>query len=643
MWSKWIDKKLLIGGLLAIVIVAALACGSAPTEQPPPEPAEPAPAEPASPAEPAEPVAPAEPAEPEPAEPAEPSGPAPTAEAEPTEPAPSGGAMIEPSGTLIIAVSDTDEPNGLPRFCTAGCAETIYMSGATDTLFNSVANEDGTVGIEPMLATDFILDPGLTFGTFNIREDVEFHNGMGPMTAEDVVFSYNDANSVTNPESIHGQAGDFAPLIQSMEVVDDYTVQMNYRNYDSRGMLHRFSMFWQTAGIVSKAVFDEKGVEGMQDDYTGVGAFVIDEWTDDQGIYMHAFEDYYASGEANIGPFVEEVQWLQIGETASRRAMMETGEAQIVQIELKDMPAMIEAGFQEHRGTLHNILRNVAFTGNYWERFGALTGDELDRERDITKPWVGNPFENGPEYDENTPSMQNSMKVRNALAHAIDRGPLVDSLLSGLGFINHQAYLSVNDPNYSEEWGWEYDLDLARQLLSEAGYADGFQMDMWVDTVPLPNEMGEAVGAGWQQELGLDVNYIKTAYSTYRPGLVARTTNTPFIGCGDENHSNFPYDWAHGFVMSSISAGGYGVGMEVPFATEAYTTMAGEPDQATREDLSAAFYEGNRKWALCVGVFETPVWPMYDPNTVVAFDLRPMANGNMGGINNLRTVELDPP
>ena len=58
-----------------------------------------------------------------------------------------------------------------------------------------------------------------------------------------------------------------------MEAIDDYTIKLNYRNYDSRGVLHRFSRFWQTAGIVSTKVFDEAGVEGMQDIYIGVGAY----------------------------------------------------------------------------------------------------------------------------------------------------------------------------------------------------------------------------------------------------------------------------------------------------------------------------------------------------------------------------------
>jgi hypothetical protein len=167
-------------------------------------------------------------------------------------------------------------------------------------------------------------------------------------------------------------------------------------------------------------------------------------------------------------------------------------------------------------------------------------------------------------------------------------------------------------------------------------------MDMWVGAGELGSEIGESVGAAWDERLGVKVNLIKTDYSTYRPGLVARTTNTPFTGCGDENKANFPYDWAHGFAMSSISAGGDGVGMEIPFASEIYSIMAGEPHKAKREALSAAFFANNRAEALCVGIFERPLWPMFDPDAFVGgdWDMRPMANSDLNAINNIRTARL---
>ncbi len=546
-----------------------------------------------------------------------------------------------PSGNLTIAVGTVDTPNGLPRFCTAGCAETIYLSGITETLFNSKANPDGTAAAEPMLAMSFELDPTLEFGTFNLRQGVQFHNGWGEMTANDVAFSFNDANSVTNPESIHGQAGDFAPIIASMQPLDTYTVRLNYRNFDSRGLLHRFSMFWQTAGIVSYNVFNSLGVEGMQSALVGVGPFVADQWTDDQGIFLSAFPDYYGR-DLGLGPFVETVRYLEVPANSSRVAMLQTGEAQIADIPLKDVPALKQMGFTEHRGALFFTMDNVSFTGNYWEQFSALTGEQLQRERDTSKPWVGNPFENGDTFDANTPSMVSSRHVRQAFAWDIPRQGMLDNLLLGLGFTNHQPYLSKNNPNYQGQWSWGdvVDAAMARAELDQSNFPNGFEMDLWVGTGELQGQMGEVMGATWQQDLNVKVNLIKTVYSTYRPGLVARTTSTPFIGCADENKSNFPYDWAHGFVMSSISAGGYGVGMEVPFASEAYLSMAAEPDKAKREALSAAFYQGNRDEALCVGIFERPLWPVYNPNLIDQWNQLPNANGNLYGINNIRSVQL---
>jgi ABC-type transport system substrate-binding protein len=556
-----------------------------------------------------------------------------------------------PTGKLLIAVTRIGAPNGLPRFCSAsagGCAEIIYMAGITETLFNSALDATGSATTEPMLATEFTLDPSLEYGDFTLRQGIQFHDGYGEMTSEDVAFSYNDANSVTNPESVHGQAGDFAPLISSMDPIDPYTVRLQYRNYDSRGVLHRFSRFWQTAGIVSKAVFDDLGVEGMQRTYIGVGAFQVNKPHDTEGwvlqkhIKMTAFPDYYARGEGNIGPFVQELEWRDIPAGESRVAALQAGEAQIAQVELAALPNLLsEDRFDAQRGGAHNAMFNISLaSGNYWEEFGALTGEKLERDRETDGyPYIGNPFESGA-YDENTPSMQSSKLVRNALAWGIERDDLVENIISGLGVVNHQPYLSINNPSYNDAWNWGTDYDQAKSLLSEAGHPDGFEMDMWIGTGELNAHVGEAVGAGWQQNLDVKVNLIKTEYGTFRPGLVARTNKTPFTGCGDENHSNFPFDWAHGFVMSSISAGGYGVAMEVPWAAESYLQMAGEPDKAKREELATAFYTSNREWAMCVGVFEFPIWPAYNVDQVTVWDQRPMANGNLAGINNVRTIKL---
>ena len=348
------------------------------------------------------------------------------------------------SGSLTVVHFDTDEPNGLPRHCTAGCSETIYLSGVTDTLFSTIARSDGTVAAEPMLALDFTFDPSLEYGDFSLRQGVQFHNGWGEMTSEDVAFSFNDANSVTKPKSIHGQAGDFAPLILSMKPLDKYTVRLNYRNYDSRGI-------------------------------------------------------------------------LQVNEAASRRAMLETGEAHIAEVPLSYFPELIQSGFSIQKGAGFNSIHNISFAGNYWDKYSVLTGAPLSRDRDISMPWVGDPFENG-EYSETTASMISSMKVQNALARSIDRQTLLDEIFGGFGFVNHQPYLSSNNLNFREEWSWGTDYDLARSFLVNAGYQDGFEMDFHLRDQAVYHAAGEAIAATWLAKLNVRANLIKARYATYRPG-----------------------------------------------------------------------------------------------------------------------------
>ena len=542
------------------------------------------------------------------------------------------------SGTLTVVVDSVDTPNGLPRFCTSGCAETIYASGITDVLFNSVVKED-LLTTEPMLALSYEVGPGLDFTMLKLREDVQFHGGYGEMKAGDVKFSFDDANSGSTPASIHGQSRAFAALIGNIEVVDDHTLKVNYGSLDSRGPLHHFSLFWKTAGIVSSEVFHEHGSSDMQNIYVGVGAFENEEWSRNGKIVGHAFVDYWGASLGQ-GPFVEKVIFLEVPEASARLAMLESGESQIAQVQSKDYSSLLEKGFTPNKRAQHNIIHNVSMVGNYWEKYNPMDDSVLDRRRDKSLPWVGDPFENGI-YDENSQSMVDSKKVRNALAWSIDRQVLLDDVLDGHGYVNHQPYLSVNNNNYIDEWGWGLDYEKGKELLADAGYGSGFSLDLWTGPSGISSELGEWLGRAWHKNLGINVNLIDTAYEVYRPGLVARTSKLPGINaCREENHSNLPYDWAHGFDVSSFSNGRYGAGQEVPYATKTFELMLGELDIGVRKGLASEFFRENRVWANCIGIVEEQLWPFSDPKTVVGWDQRPTAVQNLAGINNVRTVAL---
>ena len=115
-----------------------------------------------------------------------------------------------PAGTAVIATGGTvGDENGLGR---AQANDGLKNLGIAETLFRR-ADDDSEL---PWIATSFEVASDLSSATVKIQQGIPFQvvdgNDFGDLTAHDVAFSMNDANSVTTPESIHGQAGDFAGL-----------------------------------------------------------------------------------------------------------------------------------------------------------------------------------------------------------------------------------------------------------------------------------------------------------------------------------------------------------------------------------------------------------------------------------------------
>jgi ABC-type transport system substrate-binding protein len=572
---------------------------------------------------------------------------APAAAADATAAPAMGGSDVVPSGEATIAVNAVNAGVGTPRFCTAGCAEDVYVAGIMETLFRPVYQDTlGEQAEEAILALSFDLDPDLVFLDFELRPGVQFHDGWGEFTAADVVFSFNDANRNTQPESIHGQAGDFAPLIKNFEVIDDYNVRMYYENYDSRGIRHRFSTFWQSAGITSVALFDDKGAEGMRDFIVGTGPYKNISWIQADSIKLEAVPNHYRQ-TANVA----KITLLEVPEASSRRAMLETGQVIMAQPALADWNTLAAAGFDINLDSGHGTIRNIGMTGNWWEDNRYYDDKVLERETS-DKAWVSD-TNSGDDYEA-------ARLVRIGLAHGIDRQALVDSILDGWG--DGPMYFGYQPPNahpitqsHASDYvdaskggnggadGWEYplDYDLAKEFITAGGFPDGFAMsNVWTGPPGLPAELMTAIGGIWAVELGVDVTLNNSVYSTYRPGLVARTTSEPFVGCGDDSNTSMPYDWARGFVMSSWSDGGYGVGMEIPFAAENYAKVALMTDKAERNAANEAFSVLGINNALCIGLVHEPVGTLQNPDLVAAYEKLPQANGNLQQFVNLESLKL---
>ena len=173
--------------------------------------------------------------------------------------------------------------------------------------------------------------------------------------------------------------------------------------------------------------------------------------------------------------------------------------------------------------------------------------------------------------DLNSDEWINARKVRRALSISIDRQKLVNNLAFGEGepwYVNYWTKAQIDKWGLSD-WTIPYDVEMAKQLLAEAGYADGFELDMIVtDRPPGSDVVGQAVATMWQG-IGVDVKIERLPYVAYRPTLVNRTAtqyhsynNTPstpeplnFYGVFHSTSNGFNFGTQHPELGSPAGRG----------------------------------------------------------------------------------------
>jgi ABC-type transport system substrate-binding protein len=257
------------------------------------------------------------------------------------------------------------------------------------------------------------------------------------------------------------------------------------------------------------------------------------------------------AGHWRVQPEFAALNLLKTPEVATAIAMVRTGIADIAGI-----PSRFRA--EAEAANLHLTEAETAgedfitFGGMFYavEREGFGEGD----------PWVGS-------FDSKDPvGGENALKVRKALNLAVDRQAILDKILLGNGYLSAVSFAFQKEgaPWWNPDWvPYPYDPVLAKQLLTEAGYPNGFEINYWLTIQATSSrgiDEGEAVTSMWEQNLGLTVNREVVEYRpTVRSSLFDRTTTgyaftwnndvvtTPSIyGCGPGGPSTFAVvHWEH--------------------------------------------------------------------------------------------------
>lgn len=374
-------------------------------------------------------------------------------------PAAPGGESQAPAAPIVDGSSTTPqvsaggEPRigGTYRIVTGGDFVKTLDPGAAEAyedwwsvgqlLFNMPYAFDREGKFYPDLAADLpkISDDGRVY-TIPLRKGVKFHNGR-EMTAEDVKFTierqlwpevYSWGKSYLNTiigaqDVLDGKTKDLA----GVKVIDPYTVEVTLdRPQAVFAALLSITIF----GVVPKKEVLEAGQDWGTKVVIGTGPFRFVEWQPQQHAVYERNPDYFKPGK----PYIERIELNLNVEESVRLLRWESGEADfLIGIPSAELPRILADG------SLKDVLRAAPTMTVH--RFNIhMTAKPLD-----------------------------NLKVRQAIAHAIDKNAVVKA--TGAPHIVTDSVFAMAMPQYDPNFrsSYQYDPDKARALLKEAGYENG--------------------------------------------------------------------------------------------------------------------------------------------------------------------------
>ncbi len=318
----------------------------------------------------------------------------------------------------------------------------VDRDGDTDAVVDHIVEGLVAYGenaaVKPLLAESVSQsDDGLTY-TFKLRHGVKFHNGE-EMTSADVVWSWNrymdpDTGWRCLPE-FDGRKGF---KVEKVDAPDAYTVTFKISQPNA---LFLNTIARTDCGMT--AVLNKASVkaDGSWDKPVGTGPFELGEWKRGEYIQLKRFADYADRGGERDGytgskkPMVDEIRFMVIPDAATAKAALLSGDIDVV----PDVSSADVKEFKDNPALTLSVSQNMGLVGLLLQ-----TKDPL--------------FSN--------------VKMRQAMAAAIDCNQLVAAATEGLGQCNN-SIVPATSPYYGdvEKSGWTYDPAKAQALLKEAGYS----------------------------------------------------------------------------------------------------------------------------------------------------------------------------
>lgn len=424
-------------------------------------------------------------------------------------------AHAAPSGNVTIAMPTLGEQTFLPW--TGSTGRKFYL----DTICEYLAYIDPvTRDLKPGLAESWAYSADGKTITLKIRQGVPFQRDVGMFTAEDAKYSLD---RIRDPKAVAGPSSALRATVESVEAPDAATLVIKLKQPDVEFVRGYLSNGLSVA-MVSKSYVERVGDAEANAKPVGTGAYQLDELKKDISIRVKVVGNV-ASHWRNKDAAFETLTFRAAPEQSTRVAMLQTGEADLAPIAYDSIETVKKAGL------------NIISVKNAWTpviRLGGLT--------------VKFPNPNVPWAKE---------KVRQALNLAIDKQAIVKEIFQNEGSVASTDFWSKETSAVAP---FPYDPTKAKQLLAEAGYPNGFDIEIRsYATTPgaeLPS-IAEAVAIFWQA-IGVRVKISPTDWGTVRSAWTSgKATDVVWV------HRGFPFPAA----LAGYEAGYYSASLFSSYAT----------------------------------------------------------------------------
>ena len=322
-------------------------------------------------------------------------------------------------------------------------------------LYEGLVKPTSDGGFIPAVASDYIISDDAKTYTFTLRDGITFHDGT-PVTIEDVKYS------IDRYAEIQGESSAFSSLVDSVEVQDDKTLVVNLKESYSEFLP------MMTIAIIPQSNEDPVG------NPIGTGPFKYVSYTPGQNLELEKYDGYWQEGV----PSLDSVEFKFIADVDTAFVELQAGTIDILKYLTSAQAETLGDDYNIVQGSM-NLVHAMYLNSAY---------EPLSKT-----------------------------EVRQALCYAVDRDAINNFIFGGKSHIIGSHMIPAMSKYYEPEAEtvYSYDPEKAKELLADAGYADGFDLEITVPSSYSQHVDSAQIIADELSQVGINVTLNQVEWSTW--------------------------------------------------------------------------------------------------------------------------------